>query len=98
LVDDGLATGLTMRAAIAAIRAENPGRLLVAVPVGAVETCEEIAQEVDALICPLQPEDFQAVGLWYRDFTATTDREVRECLAAGRMTSEAAHHAHATRD
>lgn len=96
LVDDGLATGLTMRAAIAAVLAQNPARVIVAVPVGAVETCDEIAHEVDALICPLQPEMFQAVGLWYRDFTPTTDREVRECLSIGRVKYETTHSAHAT--
>jgi predicted phosphoribosyltransferase len=82
LVDDGLATGFTMRAAIAAIRKHRPARLIVAVPVGAPETCEELSREVDTLICPLQPEPFHAVGLWYRDFSPTTDDEVREYLAA----------------
>lgn len=84
LVDDGLATGFTMRAAIAAIRAENPAQLVVAVPVGARATCDELAREVDALICPLQPEDFSAVGEWYEDFSATSDDEVQACLAQAR--------------
>jgi putative phosphoribosyl transferase len=92
LVDDGLATGLTMRAAITAMRAQRPSGLVVAVPVGAPETCEKIAREVDILICPLQPEDFRAVSMWYRDFAATADGEVRECLRAARATYEAAHH------
>jgi predicted phosphoribosyltransferase len=91
IVDDGLATGLTMRAAIAAVRERGPERLVVAVPVGAPETCAEIAHEVDLLICPLQPQPFQAVGLWYRDFAPTTDDDVRECLAAGRANYASAH-------
>lgn len=82
LVDDGLATGSSMRAAIRAMRELRVKRLVVAAPVGAVETCNELAREVDALVCPLRPEPFQAVGLWYEDFSATTDEEVRECLAA----------------
>jgi putative phosphoribosyl transferase len=89
LVDDGLATGFTMRAAIAAIRERNISSLVVAVPVGAIETCEDLAHEVDTLICPLQPEDFHAVGMWYEDFTPTTDDDVRECLAAA---AALAHH------
>lgn len=88
LVDDGLATGFTMRAAIAAARAQVPARLVVAVPVGARETCDGLASEVDAFVCPLQPDDFAAVGLWYDDFSATTDDEVRACLAAAPSHSE----------
>jgi predicted phosphoribosyltransferase len=94
LVDDGLATGFTMRAAIAATREREPQRLVVAVPVGAADTCEEIAHEVDLLICPRQPEAFHAVGLWYEDFAATTDEEVRECLAAAAANYETTHHGH----
>ena len=82
LVDDGLATGSTMRAAIAAVRQRGAGRLVVAVPVGARDTCAELAREVDALICPLQPAMFMAIGQWYEDFSQTTDEEVRESLAA----------------
>lgn len=82
LVDDGLATGSTMRAAIAAVRRREPGRLMIAVPVGAQDTCAELASEVDALICPLQPDALLAIGAWYVDFSQTTDDEVRECLAA----------------
>jgi putative phosphoribosyl transferase len=92
LVDDGLATGFTMRAAIAAVRERGPRQLVVAVPVGAVETCAEIEREVSTLICPLQPHPFHAVGLWYRDFAPTTDHEVRECLAAAALNYDAAHH------
>jgi len=82
LVDDGLATGFTMRAAIAANRQRGAARLIVAVPVGAVDTCDAITREVDLLICPLQPEPFSAVGYWYRDFAPTSDDEVLACLRA----------------
>jgi putative phosphoribosyl transferase len=82
LVDDGLATGFTMRAAVASVRGENAAHVVVAVPVGASETCRELAPEVDAVICPLCPEPFHAVGEWYRDFRPVTDAEVDECLAA----------------
>lgn len=91
LVDDGLATGFTMRAAIAANRQRGASRLMVAVPVGAADTCCEIAREVDALVCPLQPEEFTAVGHWYQDFAPTPDEEVGECLAAALANDEAAH-------
>jgi len=80
LVDDGLATGFTMRAAIGAARQGGAGKLVVAVPVGAPDTCAEIAATVDLLICPFQPEFFQAVGMWYHDFSPTMDAEVCECL------------------
>ena len=91
LVDDGLATGFTMRAAIAAVRARGPQKLVVAVPVGAPETCAEIAREVDGLICPLRPDPFQAVGMWYHDFSPTTDEEVRDCLVASPLHAVAHH-------
>jgi len=81
VVDDGLATGFTMRAAIAALRRAGCHNLTVAVPVGARSTCAEIADEVETLVCPLQPEPFHAVGLWYDNFTPTEDEEVCECLA-----------------
>lgn len=80
LVDDGLATGSTMRAAVEAIRGAAPARLVVAVPVGARETCEELRREADEVVCARTPEPFQAVGLWYRDFDQTTDAEVRALL------------------
>lgn len=82
LVDDGLATGFTMRAAIAAVRHGGARRLLVAVPVGSPETCADLAAEVDEVVCPLQPEALHAVGWWYDDFSPTSDHEVHECLAA----------------
>jgi putative phosphoribosyl transferase len=81
LVDDGLATGTTMRAAVAALRQQGPARIVVAVPVGAPESCEELAGEADEVICARIPEPFYAVGLWYRDFAQTSDEEVRELLA-----------------
>ena len=77
LVDDGLATGSTMRAAIAAVRQQHPARIVVAVPVGAASTCEEFKLEVDRIVCGLTPEPFHGVGEWYEDFSQTTDEEVR---------------------
>lgn len=81
LVDDGLATGATMRAAVAALRAEDAGRLVVAVPVAAPDTCDAFRAEVDEIVCAVTPEPFYAVGLWYADFTPTTDAEVHDLLA-----------------
>jgi putative phosphoribosyl transferase len=81
LVDDGLATGSTMRAAIQAVRAEHPKRVIVAVPVAAQSVCEALSHEVDAIVCLHAPEHFYAVGIWYEDFSQTTDEEVRELLA-----------------
>jgi putative phosphoribosyl transferase len=80
LVDDGLATGSTMRAAVMAARQQQPARVIVAVPVGAVSTCADLAREADEVVCVRTPEPFVAVGLWYRDFTPTTDHEVRALL------------------
>jgi predicted phosphoribosyltransferase len=84
LVDDGLATGSTMRAAAAALGALGPRAVVVAVPVAARETCDELAEEVDEVICLHTPAPFHAVGLWYEDFSQTTDDEVRELLEAAR--------------
>jgi len=81
LVDDGLATGSTMRAAVEALRQQNPARIVVAVPVSAPETCDEYRMGVDEIICAQTPEPFMGVGMWYRDFSQTTDEEVREILA-----------------
>ncbi|HET7620860.1 MAG TPA: phosphoribosyltransferase [Gemmatimonadaceae bacterium] len=81
LVDDGLATGSTMRAAVEALREEGPARLVVAVPTAAPETCQEIASLVDEMVCAMTPEPFYAVGLWYDDFGQTTDEEVHDLLA-----------------
>lgn len=80
LVDDGLATGSTMRAAIAAVRQQQPASIVVGVPVGAPSTCQEIARDADEVVCLRSPEPFVAVGLWYRDFSETSDREVRRLL------------------
>src|SRR5438552_1420539 len=80
LVDDGLATGSTMRAAAAALRQQNPARIVVAVPVSAPQTCNEYRMGVDEIICASTPEPFMGVGQWYRDFSQTTDDEVRELL------------------
>lgn len=80
LVDDGLATGASMRAAIEAVRARHPSRIVVAVPVAARETCEALEALVDAVVCVATPEPFYAVGLWYEDFSQTSDDEVRELL------------------
>jgi putative phosphoribosyl transferase len=81
LVDDGLATGASMRAAVRALREEAPARVIVAVPVAAPSTCEQMAAEADEVVCAATPEPFRAVGLWYEDFTQTSDEEVRELLA-----------------
>jgi len=82
LIDDGLATGSTMRAAIAALRELGPSRIVVAVPVAARETCEEFQAEVDEVVCAATPEPFRAVGLWYEDFSQTSDEEVHDLLAS----------------
>lgn len=80
LVDDGLATGASMRAAVLALRQHRPSRLVVAVPVGADETCQELKGEVEEVVCGKTPEDLGAVGMWYDDFTQTTDAEVADLL------------------
>ncbi|HVW87200.1 MAG TPA: phosphoribosyltransferase, partial [Bryobacteraceae bacterium] len=82
LIDDGLATGSTMRAAVSALRAERPSRIIVAVPVGAEPTCELLRRVADEVICLRTPQPFQAVGLWYEDFDQVTDATVRELLRA----------------
>ncbi len=84
LVDDGLATGSTMRAAVAALRQQGPARVVVAVPVGAPQTCAEFRAEADEIVCARTPEPFHAVGLWYADFSQTTDEEVHELLDQAR--------------
>lgn len=80
LVDDGLATGSTMRAAIAALHRKRPSRIVVAVPVGAPESCAAMAKLVDEVVCLETPDPFYAVGLWYEDFEQTDDAEVHELL------------------
>ena len=84
LVDDGLATGSTMRAAASALRQQSPARIVVAVPVSATETCDEYKMGVDEIICAATPERFYGVGRWYSDFSQTTDEEVRELLKRSR--------------
>jgi predicted phosphoribosyltransferase len=81
LVDDGLATGATMRAAVAALRQLGAARIVVAVPVGAADTCRQFEKEVDETVCLMAPEWFQAVGQFYEDFGQISDTEVRELLA-----------------
>jgi putative phosphoribosyl transferase len=80
LVDDGLATGASMRAAVMALRPQQPARIVVAVPVAAPETCEAFRELADEIICVETPDPFQAVGLWYEDFSQTSDGEVRALL------------------
>jgi putative phosphoribosyl transferase len=81
LVDYGLATGSTMRAAVAALRKQAPARIVVAVPVAALEICEEFKTEVDEAVCAATPRMFSGVGRWYDDFSQTTDEEVHDLLA-----------------
>ena len=90
LVDDGLATGATMRVAVRAARARGASRVVVAVPVGVQESLRELEQEADAVVCPCAPDPFGAVGLWYRDFDPVTEEEVIALLRASRDTSAAA--------
>ena len=91
VVDDGLATGSSMRAAVQALRPKHPKQIVVAVPVGPRETCESFKQEVDTIaVCAITPEPFTAVGLWYADFSQTTDDEVRRLLAGAGLTKKAA--------
>jgi len=84
LVDDGLATGATMRAAVTALRQEGPARVVVAVPVAAPDTCDAFREIADDVVCAMTPERFRAVGLWYSDFSQTTDEEVHELLDRSR--------------
>ena len=80
LVDDGLATGSTMRAAVAALRQAKPKRIVIAVPVAAVTTRRELSEEVDELVCLHTPEPFYSVGFWYEDFSQTSDEDIRQLL------------------
>jgi predicted phosphoribosyltransferase len=92
LVDDGLATGATMLAAVRALRQLQPARIIVAAPIAARETCEQLAAEADEVVCAATPEPFHAVGLWYDDFSQTTDEEVQALLARS-ATGAAPHRA-----
>jgi putative phosphoribosyl transferase len=89
LVDDGLATGSTMRAAASALRQQAPSRIVVGVPVSAPATCDEFRDEVDEIVCAVTPEPFHGVGQWYEDFSQTTDDEVRELLERGSRANAA---------
>ena len=93
LIDDGLATGATMQAAVRALRQQEPARIVVAVPTAAPETCEQFKAEADEVICAITPEPFYAVGLWYEDFSQTTDEDVRELLAQAPQEHAAEQHA-----
>jgi putative phosphoribosyl transferase len=85
LVDDGIATGATIRAAISTLKKQKPRKLVVAVPVAGLSTCEELEAEVDEVVCILKPEDLYAIGLWYEDFQQTTDAEVCELLTRQKL-------------
>jgi putative phosphoribosyl transferase len=96
IVDDGLATGATMKAAVAAIRNQHPSRIVVAVPVAAPETCAELDELVDEVVCLRTPDPFMAVGIWFRHFPQLTDEEVRDLLQSS-AEEYASFHAHARR-
>ena len=89
LVDDGLATGATMRAAVKALRQQGAAKIVVGVPVGPPDTCHEIEEQADETICLSTPEFFQAVGQYYEDFSQTTDEDVRELLGRAAQTGPA---------
>ena len=86
LVDDGLATGSSMRAAVAGLRAQQPAQIVVAVPTAAPETCEAFENEVDDVVCAVTPQPFFSVGTWYEDFSQTSDEEVRRLLEEASQT------------
>lgn len=88
LIDDGIATGASVRAAIRSLQQQRPARLVVAVPVAAAQECTRLSHEVDELICLLQPWDMGGVGLWYADFHPVTDREVRDLLEEAEAISD----------
>ncbi len=87
LIDDGLATGATMSAAVKALKAQQPARIVVAVPTAAPDVCEQMRHEADEVVCATTPEPFRAVGRWYEDFAQTSDEEVRELLAIARRNA-----------
>jgi putative phosphoribosyl transferase len=80
LVDDGLATGSTMQAAVTAVKQQQPAQIVVAVPLAVSEVCDRFQQQVDEVVCLMSPEPFHAVGLWYKDFSQTADQEVQKLL------------------
>ncbi|BCL39951.1 phosphoribosyltransferase [Nostoc sp. MS1] len=87
LVDDGIATGATIRAAITTLKQQQPRELVVAVPVAGVATCEELQAEVDKIVCVMMPENLYAIGIWYENFEQTTDAEVCELLTRQKLTT-----------
>ncbi len=89
LVDDGLATGATMWAAVVAVRKHQPAAIVIAVPVAAPETCQQLETEVDQIACVSSPSPFYSVGLWYENFPQTTDEEVRELLTTATKNGQA---------
>jgi predicted phosphoribosyltransferase len=91
VVDDGLATGASMRAAIASVRRAGAHRVIVAVPTGSAQTCDELREEADGVLCLSTPDPFLAVGLWYEDFSPTSDDEVRALLARATRERERSH-------
>ena len=90
LVDDGLATGATMHAGVKALRLQGAGRVVVAVPIAPPDTCDQLREVVDDIVCAVTPEPFHAVGLWYEDFSQTTDDEVRDLLARSAQVGHSA--------
>ena len=96
LVDDGLATGATMKAAVSALRKQGPARIVAAVPVAAPETCAEMDEQVDEMVCARTPDPFMAVGIWYRHFPQLTDEEVQDLLQTA-AEDYGSFHAHADR-
>jgi predicted phosphoribosyltransferase len=90
LVDDGLATGATMRAVVATLRQQQPARIVIAVPLAAPSVCREFEAEVDEIVCARTPEPFYAVGLWYEDFSPTSDEEVHDLLRRSAQTQPTA--------
>jgi putative phosphoribosyl transferase len=93
LIDDGLATGASMRTAVAALRRLGPARITVAVPVGPADTCDMLAREVDEVVCPMTPWPFFSIGEWYEDFSQTPDEEVVELLDKAKMFASSARRA-----
>ena len=92
LIDDGVATGFSMRAAVMALREDAPARVVIAVPVAAPETCDEFREIVDEIVCAETPDPFYAVGIWYEDFAQTTDHEVHALLRAANARQQPSDH------
>ena len=92
LVDDGLATGATMKAASRAVRLQRPKRIIVAVPLAAAETCDALRSDADEVVCLYTPEPFRAVGIWYEDFSQTSEEELQHLLTEAARQTAAQHH------